>query len=239
VLATAGRPYVVLSEPGASAIPIEEARRQGSDHAPGAASTLLCGAYVLDGSVAASLLGGLPALVVVRAADQHPSHAAAIDLLAAEVGRDVPGQQALLDRLLDLNLIYTLSSWWEQSGAAAPGWYRALSHPDVRRVLENLHTDPARDWTLETMARLAGMSRAAFAAKFKELVGQSPGRYLTNLRMGRAEDDLTRTTAPLATIARNVGYSNEFAFATAFRRHHGTSPGQWRKRFEPPSPKES
>lgn len=238
VLATAGHPYVVLSEPGATAIPIDDARSQGSDQAVGAASTLLCGAYVLDGSVAASLLSGLPSLVVVRAADQQPSHATAIDLLAAEVERDVPGQQALLDRLLDLNLIYTLSSWWEHSGAAAPGWYRALSHPDVRRVLEELHTDPARDWTLQTMAHLAGMSRAAFTAKFKELVGRPPGRYLTDLRMSRAEDDLTRTTAPLAAIARNVGYSNEFAFATAFRRHHGTSPGHWRKRFEHPPPKE-
>lgn len=230
VLATTGPPYVVVSEPGAAAIPIDDARQQGSDPSPGIASTLLCGAYVLDGSVAASLLSGLPSLVVVRAADQHPSHAAAIDLLAAEVGHDVPGHQALLDRLLDLNLIYTLSAWWGQSGAQAPGWYRALSHPEVRRVLEGLHADPANDWTLEAMARLAGMSRAAFAARFKDLVGQSPGRYLTELRMSRAEDALARSTAPLAAIARTVGYGNEFAFATAFRRHHGCSPGRWRQR---------
>jgi len=65
-------------------------------------------------------------------------------------------------------------------------------------------------------------------------VGVSPGRYLTELRMSRAEDALARTGAPLATIARNVGYSNEFAFATAFRRHSGSSPGQWRRRFESP-----
>jgi len=233
-LVTAGRSYVVGSTPGTAAIPIDEARRQGSDREPGAAAVLLCGAYVLDGSVAASLLNGLPDLVLVRATDQDPSHAAAIDLLAAEVQRDAPGHQALLDRLLDLNLIYTLSAWWEQSSAQAPGWFRALSHPEVRQVLESLHTNPAADWTLETMAQLAGRSRASFAATFRDLVGVSPGRYLTELRMSRAEDALARTGAPLATIARNVGYSNEFAFATAFRRHSGSSPGQWRRRFESP-----
>ena len=230
VLATAGTPYVVVSRPGAPAIPIDEARQQGSDNSPGTASILLCGAYVLDGSVAASLLSGLPSLVVVPAADQDSSHTAAIDLPAAEVGRDVPGQQAILDRLLDLNLIYTLSSWWKRSGADAPGWYRALSHPELAHVLEDLHASPARDWTLDAMAQQAGMSRASFAAKFKDLVGQSPGRYLTTLRISRAEDALTRTNAPLSVIARNVGYGNEFAFATAFRRRHGTSPGQWRRR---------
>lgn len=234
VLVPAGPPYVVGSTPGVAAIPIDEARRQGSDHGVGAASELLCGAYVLDGSVAASLLNGLPDLVLVRAADQDPSHLAAIELLAAEVERDAPGHQAVLDRLLDLNLIYTLSAWWEQSGGQAPGWFRGLSHPELRRVLESLHANPAADWRLETMAQLAGRSRASFAATFRDLVGVSPGRYLTELRMSRAEDALTRTSAPLATIARNVGYSNEFAFATAFRRHSGSSPGQWRQRFESP-----
>lgn len=232
VLVPAGDPYVVVDRPGSTAIPIAEARKRGSDRGPGDASTLLCGAYVLDGSVAASLLSGLPEVVVVPAADQHPSHAAAVDLLAAEVQRDVPGHQAVLDRLLDLNLIYTLSSWWEQSAERAPGWFRALSHPDLRRVLEQLHEDPAAEWSLDAMAQLAGMSRSSFASKFRDLVGLSPGRYLTELRMGRAEDALTRTGAPLAVIARNVGYGNEFAFATAFRRHSGTSPGRWRQRFD-------
>lgn len=232
VLVPAGRPYVVADRPGSAAIPIGEARKRGSDPGPGEAATLLCGAYVLDGSVASSLLRGLPEVVVVPAAEQHPSHASAVDLLAAEVQRDAPGHQAVLDRLLDLNLIYTLSSWWEQSAERAPGWFRALSHPDLRRVLERLHEDPAGDWNLDTMAALAGMSRSSFASKFRDLVGLSPGRYLTELRMSRAEDALTRTGAPLAVIARNVGYGNEFAFATAFRRHSGTSPGQWRQRFD-------
>jgi AraC-like DNA-binding protein len=78
------------------------------------------------------------------------------------------------------------------------------------------------------MAHTAAMSRAAFTATFRKVIGQSPGAYVTQLRMGYAEDLLLRTDAPLASVAARVGYTNEFAFATAFRRAHGLAPGQWR-----------
>ncbi len=78
------------------------------------------------------------------------------------------------------------------------------------------------------MADLAGMSRASFAARFREVTGQSPGSYVTAVRMQRAEDELARSDAALARIAAAVGYRNEYAFSTAFRRHHSVSPGQWR-----------
>jgi AraC-like DNA-binding protein len=229
VLVTAGAPYELVSEPGAATEPIAEARRRGPDTGPGAAATILCGAYVLDGSVAASLLGTLPRVMVVRADDADPAHAAALDLLASQISRDAPGQQTLLDRLLDLNLVFALRSWWARAGDAAPGWYRALAEPGLRRVLEQLHAAPAADWTVPAMADLAGMSRAAFSARFRQVTGQPPGTYLTSVRMQRAEDELARTDATLAEIAATVGYRNEYAFATAFRRRHGVSPGKWRR----------
>ncbi|MFJ6088187.1 helix-turn-helix transcriptional regulator [Streptomyces sp. NPDC092369] len=83
------------------------------------------------------------------------------------------------------------------------------------------------------MAHAADMSRAGFAAAFKEVIGQSPGNYVTRLRMGHAEDALLRTDATLATISADVGYTNEFAFATAFRRTHGLPPGRWRAAHRP------
>lgn len=228
VLAVAGGPYTIVSEPGAPTVPIADARRDGS--APGAdpAATVMCGAYVLSGTVAETVLDSIPRFAVVRAADQSPAHAAAIGLLAAEAATEAEGQQALLDRLLDVNLVYTLRSWWQRA-EAAPGWFRALSRPPIRRVLEDLHSHPEQDWTLPAMAHTAGMSRAAFAAEFKGLVGQSPGRYLTELRMRRAEDALIRSDATLAQVATQAGYRNEFAFATAFRRHRSQSPGRWRQ----------
>jgi len=227
-LVTSGPPYALVSAPGAAAEAIADARLRGSDAGPGTAATILCGAYVLEGSVATSLLATLPRALVVRAADADPAHAAAIELLASQISRDAPGQQTLLDRLLDLNLVFALRSAWAQAGGAAPGWYRALADPGLRRVLEQVHTDPAADWTVPVMARLAGLSRAAFAARFHQVTGQSPGSYVTSVRMQRAEDALTRSDATLAKIAANVGYRNEYAFATAFRRRHGLSPGKWR-----------
>jgi AraC-like DNA-binding protein len=227
-LMTAGPPYSIVSDPGTAAEPIADARRRGPDTAPGDSATILCGAYVLDGSVAASLLGTLPRAVIVTAADQDPSHAAAVALLAEQIRQDAPGQQTLLDRLLDLNLVFALRAWWARAGTGAPGWYRALSEPGLRRVLEHVHGDPGGAWTVPAMAGLAGMSRASFAARFREVTGQSPGGYVTTVRMQRAEDELTRSDAPLGRIAAAVGYQNEYSFSTAFRRHHSVSPGQWR-----------
>src|SRR6201996_9016234 len=229
ILVTAGSPYALVSAPGSAAEPIADARQRGSHTGPGEAATILCGAYVLDGTGAATLLSALPRVVVVPAAGADPAHAAAIDLLASQISRDDPGQQTLLDRLLDLNLVFALRSWWARAGDAAPGWYRALAEPGLRRVLDQIHSAPASDWTVTVMADLAGMSRASFAARFRQVTGQSPGSYLTGVRMQRAEDALARTDATLAEIAAEVGYRNEYAFATAFRRRHGISPGKWRR----------
>jgi AraC-like DNA-binding protein len=228
VLMTAGPSYGVVSDRGTAAVPIADARRQGPDTAVGDAAVILCGAYVLDGSIAAALLGTLPRTVIVPAVDQEPAHAAAMALLADQINRDAPGQQTMLDRLLDLNLVFSLRAWWMTAGAAAPGWYRAMSDPALRRVLEHVHAEPGDNWTVPAMAQLAGMSRASFAARFRRTTGQSPGEYVTEVRMQRAEDQLTRSDATLAQIAVAVGYRNEYAFATAFRRRHFLSPGKWR-----------
>ena len=227
VLVTAGTPYRLVSAVGVPAEPIAEARSVGSQTE--ADAVILCGAYVLEGSIGDSLLHALPRIAVVESDQLAPRHAAAISLLAAEASSEGPGQQALLDRLLDLNLVYTLRAWWSRPDAEPPGWYRAGADSNLSRVLEAVHADPAKPWSVTTMAQLAGMSRAAFSAHFTAVVGQPPARYLTALRMRRAEDALTRTNAPLSRIATAVGYRNEYAFATAFRRHHNTPPARWRR----------
>ncbi len=147
-------------------------------------------------------------------------------LLADLIRQDAPGQQVLLDRLLDVNLVFALRSWWAQAGEAAPGWYRALSQPGLRRVLEHVHAEPVGEWTVPAMANLAGMSRAAFSSRFREVTGDSPGSYVTGVRMQRAEDALARSDVTLAQIAAKVGYRNEYAFSTAFRRQARHVAGQ-------------
>lgn len=238
ILSTAGAPYRIVSEIGADTETITEARRRGSDHRAGPGSHILCGAYTVEGSVGQSLLDSLPRFARIPSRVQSPSHRNAITLLAAEADENGTGQQVLLDRLLDLNLVYALRTWWQQDESQAPGWYRALAHPNLKRVIQAVHERPGHTWSLEAMAHTAAMSRAGFAASFKQVIGKSPGIYLTELRMGHAEDALLRTNATLATIASDVGYTNEFAFATAFRRTHGLPPGQWRTAHRPtPNPK--
>ncbi|WP_158866047.1 AraC family transcriptional regulator [Leifsonia sp. AG29] len=230
LLMTSGTEYAIVSEPGARREAIRDARVAGTVAETGPSATVLCGAYTLEGSVAAAVLADLPRPVVIPPSWQEPTHRLAIQLLAEEAARETPGQQALLDRLLDTNLVYALRAWWLHSAGTAPGWFTALGDPDLRRVLEAIHARPADPWTLPELARVARMSRSGFAGRFSRQVGVPPATYLTTVRMERAEEALRHTDATLGEIATAVGYSNPFAFATAFRRHHGLAPGRWRQR---------
>jgi transcriptional regulator GlxA family with amidase domain len=160
-----------------------------------------------------------------------------MDLLAAEVSRNEPGQQVVLDRLLDLALIATLRTWFARPEADAPGWYLALGDPLIGAGLRMIHYDPARPWTVAALAAGAGASRAAFARRFTALVGQPPMAYLTHWRLDRAADLLRDTDATVESIARQVGYANAFALTVAFKRVRGSTPRQHRnshRRADPP-----
>ncbi|WP_019632129.1 AraC family transcriptional regulator [Actinomadura atramentaria] len=218
----AGRKRVLNGDPEA-AHRLFAPRTYGADE-PGA-TTLLRGAYELRGDVGDRLLDALPPLAVVPAG---PGTRAALDLLAAEVGRDEPGQDAVLDRLLDLVLVLALRAWCARPDAGPPAWHRALADAAVGAALRALHEDPARRWTVAALAAEAGLSRAAFAARFAALVGEPPLRYLTGWRMALAADLLRGGDATVAAVARRVGYADAFAFSVAFRRARGTTPSAWR-----------
>ena len=91
-----------------------------------------------------------------------------------------------------------------------------------------LHADPSRRWTVEDLAAEATLSRAAFARRFTALLGVAPLAYLTGWRMALARERLRDTDERLAAVAQSLGYASEFAFAAAFKRHHGAAPGRWR-----------
>jgi AraC-like DNA-binding protein len=201
------------------------APRTYGNGAPGEA-TLLRGAYELHGVVADRLLAMLPPLAIVPAG---PRTRAALDLLAAEVAHDEPGQDAVLRRLLDLVLVLALRAWCARPEAALPAWYRALDDAGVGEALRLLHTEPARRWTVAALAARAGLSRAAFAARFTNVVGEPPLTYLTGWRMTLAADLLRDTEETVAAVARSVGYADPFAFSMAFKRIRGTSPSDWRR----------
>ena len=136
------------------------------------------GTYQLDGEVSRRLLRALPPLVVLRAGEWS---CPVIPLLADEIVKDEPGQEAVLDRLLDLLLIAVLRAWFARPEAEAPGWYRAHGDPVVGHALRMLHHNPAHPWTVASLAREIGVSRAALARRFNDLVGEPPMTFLTEL----------------------------------------------------------
>ncbi len=191
----------------------------------GGETELLTGTYVLDGEVGRRLLRALPALAVVRA---EALESPLIALLAEEIVRDAPGQEAVLDRLLDLLLIAALRAWLSRDEAQAPGWYRAHADPIVGHALRLIHDDPAHPWTVAELAREAGISRAALARRFTELVGEPPMAYLAGWRIALAADLLLEPGTTIGSVANRVGYGSPYALSTAFKRLRGVSPREHR-----------
>ncbi|WP_370943105.1 AraC family transcriptional regulator [Amycolatopsis sp. cg5] len=185
-------------------------------------TTLLTGTYQMRGEVSARLLNALPPRVVVSA--EGPL----IPLLAEEIGKDQPGQEAVLDRLLDLLLIDTLRRWFSRPEAEAPAWYRAHSDPVVGPALRLLHNNPAHPWTVANLASETGISRAALARRFTDLVGEPPMSFLTGWRLAMAADLLREPDATVGSVAQRVGYGSAFALSTAFKRERGVSPREYR-----------
>ncbi|MFF0428438.1 AraC family transcriptional regulator [Streptomyces sp. NPDC004520] len=200
----------------------------------GPATVLLCGAYQLDPSRAHPLLLSLPDLIHLPA---HPGRRAELDsavkLLAAELETPKPGTDAAVPALLDTLLLYILRTWFDQrppTGGHTTGWAAALNDPPVTAALHAIHHDPAAPWTVAKLAAEAGLSRAPFAKRFTRLVGQPPLTYLTWWRMTTAARLLRTSNAPLRSIATQVGYTSEYAFAHTFKRTHGTPPGTYRQK---------
>ncbi|MEV7095800.1 AraC family transcriptional regulator [Amycolatopsis sp. NPDC051045] len=207
-------------------------RRGWHDDGDGA-TTLIVGAYPAGGEVSRPLLDALP--VVLRVSGGGTGDAV-LDHLAAEVRVDAPGQQVVLDRLLDWMLVCTLRAWFDRPGGEPPAWWTAQRDPVVGPVLRLLHDAPAAPWTVGALAGRAGVSRSTLAKRFAELVGEPPLTYLTRRRMALAADLLTeRATATVSEVARSVGYADAFGFSAAFKRIRGTTPSEFRKhRHGPP-----
>jgi AraC-like DNA-binding protein len=189
------------------------------------ATVMLTGTYLLDGEVSRRLLRALPSLLVL-AADEWDCPV--IPLLADEIVKDEPGQEAVLDRLLDLLVIAVLRAWFARPDTGAPDWYRAYGDPIVGPALRLLHHQPARQWTVAELAREVGVSRAALARRFNDLVGEPPMSFLTGWRIALAADLLLEPGTTIGSVAEQVGYGSPFALSTAFKRLRGVSPQQHR-----------
>jgi AraC-like DNA-binding protein len=222
--------------------------------APGTTATSFCAAAPKDGSSVIRYGGGgapttiihglfsfgtpsirpgvqlLPTLMLIRA-DQARTLAlhTTLQMLASEMSERAPGSEVVADRLAEILFIQTIRA----HSAGNPKTckqvlIRAIFDPQIGPALNAIHENVKEPWTVESLAASAGMSRSAFAARFKEVLGQTPLEYVTEWRMQKAID-LVRSDRKLIEIAQSIGYESDAAFSKAFKRVLGVSPGEFRK----------
>ena len=199
--------------------------------AAGATTTFVCAAYEYDIDIARPLMRALPHVMHVPADPVAGRDVTAlVELLAREVGERNAGARSATARLIDLLLIAAIRRWLETVDSdGQPSWLTALRDPLIGQVLAVLHDRPGERWTLDLLAREAHVSRATLARRFAETVGEPPLAYLARWRMHLAAQRLKHSGDTIDTIARDVGYTSEFAFNRAFARHRGEPPGRYRR----------
>ena len=174
----------------------------------------------------------LPSFILIKADQGHTlALHNTMRALASEMTEQAPGSEVVVTRLAEVLFIQTLRAHIA-SGAERrnKGWLRAIFDRQMGTALSAIHGDVNTPWTVESLAEAAGMSRSAFAARFKELLGQTPLKYVTEWRMQRAMQLLQQRDRKLVDVARSVGYESDAAFSKAFKRVVGANPGEYLKR---------
>ncbi|WP_348071698.1 AraC family transcriptional regulator [Polaromonas sp.] len=205
--------------------------------AGGACTTVVSGWFNFDPDGARPLLDLLPPLLHIRM-DQERTQLlqSALQLLAMETVQRGLGSGLIVSRLADIIFVQVVRAHIEAlDPETESGWLAALSDRRIGPALHLMHKDVASNWTVEALAAAVGMSRSAFALRFKHKVGQSPLDYLTRWRMFRAGHMLRHTSKPLVEVACSVGYESEAAFNKAFKRSTGAAPGAYRRNVQAPA----
>jgi len=195
---------------------------------PSVDTVVVCGAFIVGEPDHPALLG-LPRSIHLNGEEGRPPYGLAplIDALVAEAFAGGPGSDLVMARLSDALLIRALRD--ASDTINQPGWLAGLRDPYVATALAAMHAEPARPWTVASLARAAGLSRAAFAARFTERVGEPVMRYLSAVRMQRAKALLRNDQITITAVATQVGYQSDIAFAAAFKRAVGVTPGAYRR----------
>jgi AraC-like DNA-binding protein len=238
VLVPFGVRHALIDTPGRSPRPAEELLGAPLGHGtprelvidgPGPLTGMLCGGFLPAAGPRHPLTALLPPVVHIPAGDAGgPGMAATIELLAVETDRAYPSGRAVVESLLKLLHAYILRAWFARQGPIEGGWPQALHDPSVGGALALIHSDPARPWTVASLARSVDVPRATFGRRFTALTGQAPMTYVTMWRMTVAARLLREQRTPLRDIAQQIGYHSEYAFARTFKRIHGQAPGRYR-----------
>ena len=198
----------------------------------GEATTVICGVVRFDHPAADHLIRLLPKVIGVDVWSSPESEwiQSTLRFMATEARELKPGGETVITRLADILVIQAIRSWIARDPAAQTGWLAALRDQQIGRAIALVHRDPARNWTVASLAMAVGMSRSAFAARFSQLVGEPAVRYVTRWKIHAALMWLKEENAALSEIAGRLGYESEAAFSRAFKRFVGISPGAARRR---------
>lgn len=198
--------------------------------AQGSETTMLCGEFRFAESTPPVIVSRLPDMLVERGGEG--SSARGLDLLMqlikVETGGRAVSPQCVLNRLTEILCLHAIQNWLRRTLSHDEA-LRALADPRINAVMDKIHSEPTQTWTVDSLARVYGQSRAAFAAHFKFATGQSPITYVRQCRIKRACEMLEETALPVDEVAYMAGYSDTNAFNRAFRRETGASPGAYRR----------
>lgn len=233
-----GGPHRLSDGPEHEATPVEEIL-QGSDMAhygplvhggDGLPATILCGHFELDRESPHPLIATLPGFMHLRGIDcaEFVWLQSVLNFMTYETEGARPGAETIVNRLAGVLFVQLVRAYAAQATTHST-MLAAIVDKQLGPILELMHGEPQREWTLESLARQAGISRSALAARFPRFVGMTPMQYLTMWRMQMARSNLRETKLDMAAIAARSGYRSEIAFSKAFKRTVGKAPGAFRR----------
>lgn len=201
----------------------------------GETTVLLCGAVCFDHPIAARLLEAIPS--IIKIVSQHEESNKIIHQVVRMVADETLslslGGEAVITRLADILVIQALRAWLNSDKRVNDGWLAAITDQKLSKAMLAIHQHPEQSWTVELLAKSAGLSRTTFSEKFKQIVGETPLRYLTTWRMDLAKNKLLSSTESVLDIALSVGYQSEAAFSRAYKKEIGYAPSKTRKNVKP------
>jgi AraC-like DNA-binding protein len=229
------RTFSLCSDLSLSAIHSDEIYRHainGLARCGTADSFFLIGGRFAFGEEASLLFDGLPPVAVVKSgSDQASVLSWALHRLAHELATPSLGNSIVVQHLGHIMLVQVLRLYLEQEGSSMPSWLLAVSDPRIGTAIHAIHADPAHSWTVEGLARVAGVSRSTFALQFKKKAGIAPLEYVSRWRMQLAARSLKANHATISSIAQKLGYDSDSAFSHAFKRIMKCSPREYREKL--------
>jgi AraC-like DNA-binding protein len=197
----------------------------------GAPTTIISGFLSFDKVSLKPMSQLLPSFILVRADQAHTlALHTTLQLLASEMMERAPGSEVVANRLAEVLFIQTIRAHIASgSESCNRGWLRAIFDPQIGAALRSIHESVKNPWTVRSLAAAAGMSRSAFASRFKELLGQTPLDYVTDWRMQKATQLLQQGNEKRLEIAQCLGYQSDAAFSKVFKRVVGVAPGEYRR----------